>query len=270
MRLARVVMPLVALTAALAGCGREEAASASAVAQGTPADTTTVAVTTDTPQVPPPAPADECRYADRRPLPRSVPEGTMYDSAALANGVTYRCRLRPGGPEARMVVLGEGSIPKAIDVHAPADAPRPLQRLFLDGDERRHEGTRLISGEDLNGDGWTDLLALLWSGSAGGGYDVFLYSDSLQRFEKDTVLSGEVDVHRLAGRPCAGTGGRMGAGNFSDAEYCWSGGRWVLTRTLVQEGMGDGRYVRTTRERRSGRMQLIRVDTLTNSDVGLN
>ena len=280
MRLVRIVTPLAALlaAAALAGCRRGEpvpgAGSAPAAAWDSVAilaDTTKVAATTDTAQGWPGAPPpDDCRYADRRPLPQAVPEGTMYDLAALAHGVTYRCRLRPEGPEVRLVVLGEASIPMAVDVYSPADASTPLQRLFLESVERRYEGTRLVMGEDLNGDGWTDLLALISSGSAGGGYDVFLYSASLRRFEKDTVLSRGIDVHRLAGRPCAGTGGRMGLGNWTSVERCWSGGRWVLVRTVDQDGNGAGQYVRTTRERRAGRMRVVRVDTLTDPNAGLH
>jgi hypothetical protein len=280
MRLVRSVTPLAALLAAatLAGCRRGAPAPGTASAPpaawdsvAVMADTTKVAATTDTVQGRPGAPPpDDCRYADRRPLPQSVPEGTMYDSAALANGVTYRCRLRPDGPEVRLVVLGEWSIPMAVDVYSPADASTPLQRLFLESVERRYEGTRLVMGEDLNGDGWTDLLALTSSGSGGGIYDVFLYSASLRRFEKDTVLSNGTDVNRRAGRPCVGTGGRMGVGNWTSAERCWSGGRWVLVRTVDQDGNGTGVFVRTTRERRDGRMQVIRVDTLTDPNAGLH
>ncbi|HEX6373520.1 MAG TPA: hypothetical protein VF006_31635 [Longimicrobium sp.] len=225
----------------------------------------TVVAETDTSQASaePWAEPSDCRYADARPrVRRDDPRyGQRYDSAAIARGVTYRCRLRPGGPEARLVVLGEWSIPMAVKVFSPADEDSALQMLTLDNDQGAYEGYELLVGEDLNGDGWMDLRVHTFSGSGGQVSDVFRFDPSSRRFVADTVLPGG-NVHRIAGRPCASSSWKTSAWDSTYQEWCWSGGRWLLTRDYVQEGVRNGRVVRTLRERRGGRMQLVRHDTV--------
>lgn len=210
-----------------------------------------------------PSEPNECRYADARPRvrPDDPRYGERYDSAAIANGVTYRCRLRPDGPEVRLVVLGEWSIPMVVKVFSPSDAQRALQTLSLDNDQGANEGGTLLVGEDLNGDGWMDLRVHTFSGSGGQLSDVFRFNPAARRFVPDTVLPGE-NVRRIAGRPCAATSWKTSMSNHTSREWCWSQGQWVLTRAFRQVGVGDWQVFRTLRERRDGQLRVVRADTV--------
>jgi hypothetical protein len=273
MRPARVVT-LSCLAAAIAGCGaRERAAQEATVIPGTDtvvAATPTTTDTADAPRVWTPPPND-CRYTDARPRPaRDDPEGWQpYDSVAMAQGVEYRCALRPAGPRVRLVVRGEWGIPRFVDVHAPPRAARPLQRLELDNDQRALNGNDLVVGEDLNGDGWTDLRMQTFSGTGGVWYDVYLYAPARRSFVRDTVLSRTSNVHRLPGPPCVGTSQRMGSYR-SGAAYCWKDGRWTLTREVYQEPDENGRLIRTRSELRGDSLQVVRVDTAPFADEDLS
>ncbi|HET7233469.1 MAG TPA: hypothetical protein VFJ16_25890 [Longimicrobium sp.] len=222
------------------------------------------------------APGDRCRYADarRQARPGDANFGAWYDTAAMSRGVTLRCLLRDGGPEARVVVLGRYGIPMAADIYVPAGAARPLQRVFMeDNDQHAVEGGTLAEGFDLNRDGWTDLKVQTWSGSGGVSYDLFMYDPRARRFVRDSVLPGGGGIEPLRRRePCVGTGIRSGVGNFDDHEYCWRGGHWAHVRELRQERLGglDGntRYVLTVREPRGGRMVTVRVDTSATDAAG--
>jgi hypothetical protein len=276
MRLARVVTLSLLTSAAFACCGsRERAADEAFVTPGV--DTVFSATTTpDTAEaVHPPAawtpPPDDCRYADARPRPRQGEPGYWqpYDSLAMARGVEYRCALRPAGPEVRLVVRGEWGIPMVVDVHSPPDAAHPLQRLEMENDERARQGSDLVTGEDLNGDGWTDLRVRTFSGTGGVMYDVYLYAPAARAFVRDTVLSGEGNIRALAGSPCAETSWRMG-GHWSSLAYCWKDGRWIPTRGVSLEPAEGKGYVRTRAERRGDTLQVVRVDTVSDPDDALS
>jgi hypothetical protein len=279
MRPARAVTLSLLTAAAFAGCGsRERVADEPSVTPGV--DTVFSATTTldpaeaaDSPAAWTPPP-DDCSYTDARPRPRQGDPGYWqpYDSLAMARGVEYRCARRPAGPEVRLVVRGEWGIPMVVDVHSPPEAARPLQRLEMENDERAREGSDLVVGEDLNGDGWTDLQMRTFSGTGGVMYDVFLYDPVGTAFVRDTVLSGGGNVHRLAGSPCVETSWRMGLGHWSSGTECWKNGRWVLTRTVEQEPDESPRmrWFRTHRERRGDSLQIIRIDTLDDPNEGLS
>jgi hypothetical protein len=275
------VVTLVWLTIASAGCGRDERAPSPppVVATRDFIITSTALVTTDTTAT---TRRDtgriagerwhdpkDCRFTDGRPRPdiNDPGYGERYDSAVMARGIPFRCRLRPDGPEVRLLLRGEWSIPTTVEVFSPPGASRPLQTLTLDHDQSAYEGNELLVGEDLNGDGWMDLRVNTWYGSAGQMSEVFRFDPSSRRFVADTALPG-MNVHRLAGRPCVGTSTKSGAWDYSTAEYCWSGGTWVQTRTFRQELLRDGgdlrdkRVIRTLGERRGGRMQVVRMDTV--------
>jgi hypothetical protein len=276
MRTAHVV-PLCWLAATFAGCGpREPMVDQAVVIPGTDTVVATAAATTDTaaPRRPWTPPPDDCRYTDARPRPKEGEPGYWepYDSVALARGVEYRCSLRPSGPEVRLVVRGEWTVPMVVDVHSPPEAARPLQRLELDNEERAREGSDLVEGEDLNGDGWTDLRVRTFSGQGGVMYDVFLYAPVQRAFVRDTVLSRGGNVRRLAGQPCAQTSWKMGLGHWSLGTECWKDGRWILTQTVEQEP-DDGphrRWFRTHRGLRGDSLQIIRIDTLASPNQGLS
>ena len=277
MHRARALIPLVMwmAAAALPGCRREERApsqtAASAVPSARPADSVaaTTAAATDTPQAASTGPdplerPNDCRYIGTRPRPRYGDPGfgQPYDRGVMKAGVPFRCRLRPEGPEVKLVVSGEDGIPMGVDVHSPPDAPRRMQQLLLDNSEGAYEGSGLLVGEDLNGDGWMDLRVNTYSGTGGQMFDVFRYEPAERRFVADTMLVGAMNVRRLPERGCIGTSSKTSAWDNTAADFCWSGGAWVMTRTYSQEQIGGGRIVRTERERRGGKMQVVRVDTL--------
>ena len=274
MRPARVVTLSCLAAAAFAGCGpRAPVDEEATVIPGTDTVVAAAIVATDTADAPRAwtPPPNDCRYTDARPRPaHDDPEHWQpYDSAAMAQGVEYRCALRPAGPQVRLVVRGEWGIPLAVDVHSPPGAARPLQRLELDNDQRALKGTDLVVGEDLNGDGWTDVRMRTFSGTGGVWYDVYLYAPPQRAFVRDTVLSRQSNVRRLAGPPCVETSQRMGS-HWSGAAYCWNDGRWILTRTVVREPGEDGRVVRTRSELRGDTLQVVRVDTPAYADEDLS
>lgn len=207
----------------------------------------------------PPERPDDCHYAGPR---RQVRYAAPYDSTVMRGGIPFRCRLRARGPEVRVVLGGEGSIPLGIQVYSPAEAARPAQTFALDNSEGAYEGGDLLTGEDLNGDGWMDLRVRTYSGSGGVMYDVFRYSPPARGFVRDTVLSGATNVRRIAGRPCAGWSSKTSADDVTDYDLCWSGGAWVLTREDGHERAGRGELIHTIRERRGDRMQVVSVDTI--------
>jgi hypothetical protein len=266
------VAPLCWLAAAFAGCGpREPVADRTVVIPGTDTVVATAAAmakSAESPRARRPPPND-CRYAGARPQPGEGDPGywQLYDSVALARGVEYRCALRTDGPGVRLVVRGEARVPVAVEVYTPPEAARPLQRLEVENDERARAGSELVVGEDLNGDGWTDLRVRTFSGQGGVMYQVFLYVPAQTEFVRDTVLSGQGNVRRLAGQPCAETSWRMGS-VVGIGTYCWQRGRWILTRTVNQDRDKD-RYVRTRSELRGHSLQVVRVDTLDDRNEGL-
>lgn len=276
MRLSPILAPMVVWMAACAlpGCRPAEPVRDSSDAR---ADLATVVVDRDTQVIasdgtvaitgntgdgaPEPEPND-CRYVGSRPQPR-YEEPQPYDPAVMERGVPFRCRLRPDGPEVKLVVSGRGPVPEFVDVHSPWDAPRAVQRLVLDNSESANEGSGLLIGEDLNGDGWMDLRVFTYSGTAGQMSDVFRYEPSAQRFVPDTALPG-MNVYRLPGRPaCVGTSHKTSAWSVVGGDYCWRDGTWVKVRAYAQEPKPDGRLIRTFQERRGGELRVVRVDTVT-------
>jgi hypothetical protein len=266
MRLARVLVSLVMwmAAAALAGCSPAGRVASESTADTVATTTTTITDTVgDVPVAQPEPEPNDCRYIGSRRYPRQGEpgHGEPYDSVAMANGVPFRCRLRPEGPEARLVVGGASSIPMGFHVYLPADAAEPVQTLPLDNDQPAIEGSGLLVGEDLNGDGWMDLNVYTFSGTGGQMSDVFRFDPAARRFVADTVLPG-TNVRRLPEHGCVRTSDKMGAWSVTSADYCWRSGSWVLTSTYAQEPFRDLQVIRTLSERHGGRMQLVRVDTV--------
>lgn len=280
MRVPGVWLSLVVLVAALPGCrpaerartasGAGDPAAVRVVADtmryvtGDPVATTTTVVTDTLGDWRPPAPEpNDCRYAGTRPRPATGdPErGEPYDSVAMMAGVPFRCRLRPEGPEVRLVVGGASSIPMGVHVYLPPDAGRPVQTLALDNDQPALEGSDLLVGEDLNGDGWMDLRVFTFSGTGGQMSDVFRFEPASRRFVPDSVLP-KGNVLRLAEPGCVGTGHKMNASDHTSADYCWRDGAWVRVRTFAQKGIGQDRVIRTEHRLRGGRLRPFRFDTV--------
>lgn len=212
---------------------------------------------------------DRCRWED--PVPRAhVGDDNWlakWDSASMSRGVPLRCALRDGGPEVRVVVGGEFSIPMGVHVYSPPDARTALQMLALDNDERAGARSNLLVGEDLNDDGWTDLRVQTWSGSAGVTHDVFTWNPRRGRFEQDSVFPGGTNLYAVDGVPCVWGSSRSGVGHSSGGEYCWSRGRWHLVGVYQRdavEGAGPSRglSVRRLEWRDGDRVLRTVIDTL--------
>ncbi|HST59605.1 MAG TPA: hypothetical protein VLK84_12965 [Longimicrobium sp.] len=273
------IPPIVMLAAAaLAGCRPVEPRSSAArvdpaavvVVRDTQVYQDGVAVVTATDTLPDggrtaePREHNDCRYVGTRRQPRQGEPGfgERYDEQAMEDGVPFRCVLRPGGPEVRLVVSGIQGIPMGVDVHSPPDAPRRMQQLLVDNDQGAYEGSRLLIGEDLNGDGWMDLRVFTYSGTGGQMSDVFRYVPSARRFVPDTALPG-MNVRRLPGRPaCVGISTKTSAWSHTGADYCWTGGTWVKVGAFAQEPAPGHRLIRTFQERRGGELRVVRVDTV--------
>lgn len=264
------MVPALAITVlAAGGCGREADPPARPVAAARPVDTVH--------SVPPrPAaarwmeprePGDHCRRADGeddRPHPSS-PDGSVTHED-LGHGLAFLCTLHEGY-RVRLVVAGDGDgDPVAVVVHDPPADTAGGDTLLLGESEPPYAGATILEGEDLDGDGWTDVRVMTFHGSGGHMYDVFRYQPSRRRFEKDTVLSGQGNVQR-ADRGCARTSWAMGAGNHSWVEQCWRNGMWVPVRGeswATDDALSTREVQVSVHEKlalRNGRLRVVSADT---------
>jgi hypothetical protein len=186
----------------------------------------------------------------------------------LRAGATFLCRLHGDARPARVVMrLPQGEFTASIRVHAPADAPA-VQELSLELDHPPYaDGGEFLRGEDLNGDGWMELLVMRSGGSGGTLYAVYTYDPERRRFAMDSVFDMGANVERIPGTRCARSFGAGGYESHAAADYCWREGRWVLTRQDSQDRdprqpRESGIFLRELRELRGGQMQLVRVDTI--------
>jgi hypothetical protein len=205
---------------------------------------------------------DVCRFTDERSLHGRWHYGERYDPAAMQRGVTLRCPLRRNGPEVRLVVRGESAVPTAVAVYSPADASAPLQTLAFENDEGAYEGSPLVVGRDLDGDGWTDLSVMTWYGSGGAMYEIFRYDPRRRRFARDDEMAGVGNVRPLEGRPgCVRTSWASGAFEGTSTESCRVNGVWTDVKTEETVSLSNGFGVHTVRELRGGKLVVVRVDT---------
>ena len=186
--------------------------------------------------------------------------GTTERWEDLRHGAVFRCTLRAGGPERRVVLVGgrdEGE-PEAVRIEGPGGTQRfDLHR----GNTPPPAGSPFFRAEDLNGDGWTDLQVLLSSGAQGQRwYAVFRYSPASGRFVKDETLSGGGNLERLSRRGCVRSTAYY-VDRLNRDEDCWRGGRWVNVRSEKGENIGPGVWVTVRRARVGGRMRVVSVDT---------
>jgi hypothetical protein len=208
---------------------------------------------------------DRCRWEG---LPPRAHTGEAYrlahwDEGSMARGVALRCALRAGGREVRVVVRGDYAIPQRVDVYSPPEARTVTQTLVLDNDERSYEHADLLRGEDLNDDGWADLLVKTWSGTAGVTEDVFMWNPRRGRFEQDSVFRRGVNVYAIDGRPCIGEEMDRRRGG----EYCWARAGWQKVRTYRLErplpaDPARDIFIRTTEWWDGGRVVRTFVDSM--------
>jgi hypothetical protein len=212
-----------------------------------------------------------CRRTDRPAAHPPADTGRWRYAEDIRGNPTYRCTLRRGRAPVRMVLSADPEYGQPVSVRVYGGARRgvPVQVLAIDdAASAPSRGHAFFQGVDLNRDGWMDLKVLTTAGATGNeAFDVFMYQPARGRFVKDTVLTGEGRIRPIAGRPCVSSHWNMGGGIYHDGEYCWADGRW----TLVRAEAGDfaesppshlTHYTVTVWERRGGRLQVVRVDTL--------
>jgi hypothetical protein len=191
----------------------------------------------------------------------------------IRRGVTFRCMLRAGHPVRVTLQGASNNYPDDIRIYDPADAAVARESFGITIEaEQPYRGATMVEGEDLNGDGWTDLRVMTNYGTGGRLFDVFRYAPLKRRFVQDSVLSGLGNIRRLVGRPCARMGGKTGGGEWSASDRCWRSGRWVLVGSWEQTSLGSGPdagFLRTERRPRGGRMVVVRADTLSDENAEL-
>ena len=215
-----------------------------------------------------------CRRTDR-PLPSARADtGWRRYSDDITNNPTYRCTLRRDRAPVRVVLAVNPRYgqPVSLRIHS-ARGGSPVQVLAIDdAASPPPRGGEFFRAVDLNRDGWLDLQVLIMAGATGNEmFDVFMYQPSRGRFARDTVLTGNAP-ERVAARPCVTTHWHMGIGIYSNGEFCWRGGRWVLVRTESGDRLSPTsaraamRFTRTIHERRGGRLRTVSTDTLADPD----
>ncbi|HEX6750932.1 MAG TPA: hypothetical protein VF092_26830 [Longimicrobium sp.] len=185
--------------------------------------------------------------------------------------MAFLCALRDGHP-ARLVLQADTyGIPARVLVHDPPTAVSASDTLSIGEEpgeaEPPYAGGTILEGEDLNGDGWTDVRVMTFFGSGGRMFDVFRYDPRRGRFEKDTVLSEGGNIRHVAGTSCTRSSWKMGAGTHSYMEWCWRGGRWVPTQgesweySSALSSRDVSVSIHQRHEYRGGRMRLVSADT---------
>jgi TonB family protein len=162
--------------------------------------------------------------------------------------VEFSCRIEPGRAPQRVVVTGDGhGWPRDLRIYR-GGAARPLQVLAPDFESLPMAGGEFLSAIDLDADGYRDLLAHAWSGTAGITWFVWRWDPRRARFAADSALSALPNLVPVPGRPC------VHGGSGSLEELCLQRGRWTTMAEETSERAADGRCMDVRRERRGGRM----------------
>jgi hypothetical protein len=202
-----------------------------------------------------------CRRAGTRPPPNAgIVDGVRA-------GARFSCVLREGHPpvEARVDVDGSGYL-AGMEISASTWTRPWSQSLAAESIEER---TPYVEALDYDNDGWADLRTIEWTGATGNiGYHVFRFHPDRHRFERDSVLSALSGADPLPGRPCARGYVKNGGRSYDTRTLCRERGRWVEVASESRDNP-DGKpfYVHVSRERRGGRMVVVRTDTLTANEV---
>ncbi|HEU0052540.1 MAG TPA: hypothetical protein VFQ39_05160, partial [Longimicrobium sp.] len=187
-RVSSIVALLVTLAFA-AACGRP--------APDRAASTDTAAVETawrDSAALPATPVAASSRDPDACTLNRSVPPKPPHDTAiAFADlredvrGVRgFTCRLR-GDSHLRVETVGDDEWNRVDELRIYPRDRLPLQVLKAsDESGAPPRGSDYLTAPDLDGDGWSDLMLVKWSGATGNtAHDVWLYRPGERRFVHD-------------------------------------------------------------------------------------
>ncbi len=143
----------------------------------------------------------------------------------------FLCRVHPSLPDYRFDIIG--------------DSIKELHHLDHEGDG------------DL-------MLMSQWGATGNVGHDVGRFDPAAKRFVADSELSGLGNIAGpVPGRPRIR---QYQTRYFGRVEYCREGGHWVEVRSIMDHPDSTGaRIIREWRERRNGRLELIRADTVADS-----
>ncbi len=236
------------------------AVDSTAVAPVTPTADTTPA-TASRASAPRPG-AIGCRRTD---APRPAPDSAVTQD--LRGGARFTCVLREGQPpvEAQVDTDDEVGWVQGFRVNASAWTPAWSQALPAQAEGGLYKGAPVLQAIDYDRDGWAELRTQEWAGATGNvKYHVYRFDPARQRFARDSVLSEAITPDTLPGRPCVRSSYDGGGAVYSSWTICREGGRWVDVESVSQQNTpGQPFYVRQRSERRSGRMVVVRTDTLT-------
>lgn len=178
----------------------------------------------------------------------------------LRRPAVFRCTLHAGGPVRRVVLAGGATdgAPETLRI----GGPHPQTFRLGESNTSPPAGSPYLRAEDLNRDGWTDLLVLVTTGVNGQEwYAAFRYAPGRGRFVADNAISGSANIERIPGRACV-----RSTENYlyllTREEYCWRGGRWRRLRDERREIPSAGVEIRTRRTYHRGRRTEVIVDTL--------
>jgi hypothetical protein len=188
----------------------------------------------------------------------------------LRGGARFSCVLREGHPpiEAR-VDADENSFVEGARISASTWERPWSQTLVAWATDRPYIGAPVLEAIDYDKDGWGDLRILDWTGATGNiGYHVFRFDPRRERFVRDSVLSATAGADTLPGPPCVQGFHKNGGRTYDLWTICLERGRWETVMKQTQDRLpGKRLFLLQRRERRGGRMVVVRSDTLTEDDV---
>jgi hypothetical protein len=203
----------------------------------------------------------------RTDAPRPVPASAVTEN--IGAGARFSCVLREGHPPIEALVDADDGYVEGARISAPAWERPWSQSLDAEAIDRPYVGAPVVAVIDYDKDGWGDLRMREWSGATGNRkYHVFRFDPRRQRFARDSVLSELTGAEPLPGRPCVQGYLKNGGRAYDSWTRCLERGRWVVTESESQDNPeGKPFYVRVSKERRGGRMVVVRTDTLTADEV---
>lgn len=156
------------------------------------------------------------------------------------------------------------SIVRSLRVTAPAEGGT-AQELRVIADDPFPVSDGFLRSVDLDGDGYRDLMLMIWYGATGNaGHAVWLWDARAGRFAYDAGLSNHTNLRPVDGgcwetQSVGGHAGRI----YTRERLCRVSGRVTVVRSERQDFDYDARvYIRTIREPRGDTLAAVRVDTL--------
>jgi hypothetical protein len=149
----------------------------------------------------------------------------------------------------------------SVRILLPGKAPQML--AAMDEASPTPLGPPLLRAPDIDGDGHRDLMLLGWvSAHANTGHDVWLYRPREAAFAYDSALSRQWRLNPI-GNGCWESSAKEGGMRSWHGRFCRVGGRDVEMESSYSEpDSASGAQIHTFKERRGGRMVVVRVDTI--------